>query len=1191
MSDGSVASGMTPPTVDGDRFVSYAQNGEDVILWRALSKINNGRYVDVGAADPIVDSVTLPFYLRGWRGIHIEPVSSYAAALRTARPEDTVVGCVAGAEEGEITFFEFPETGLSTTQEVEADRAKELGFAETRRTVAMRTLDSILSDVISPEDPIHFLKVDVEGFEPSVLQGANLQKWRPWVVVVEATRPNSSERTDHTFGHHLTDAGYTATLFDGLNMYYVSAEHPEFADRLSYPACALDDYVRIKQVVDAERIDDIHAALEQETWNRIELEWQVQASIAERVASRAELTRIKQKAARSNARLRRQRKNLRDPKYLVNRAAKGSISRIKRASPKAKLQVGSQSQHGIDAQTGNITPWQVAEGFSQLRPTLSELQARDCRESLASHDLDNEEQLAVRLDGANDVAGLLLAECQAMVALHDLPPEPPAGTGRGDRILIDARSVQDPNYSRRGIGRYTRAVIKAISLVTTPDRLIFLTSIRLPDLEPEIARVGTVWTHVPKDLSSIGLFVQPSPLTAPIAPLVPIFSESLPKIAIVYDFIPAQFPERYLSSESARVLYTAGLSSLPHYDQLISISHCTMDAAAEVDVDLSKATVAWPEALRINSPELCTPKSGDDETLIVLFSGGDDRKNHVTGLEACAILSRRMPGRVKVALIGHSYDPAGAIRDAAKAGFNRHDLLIVSAIDDETLEKYVSNSDLVLVPSRSEGLSLPVIEAIGLGVPVVVSDIEAHRELLGTGDFFGDPDNALSLTSALECVLKNREAVFADQVAAIGSHDHRDLESVLLAACQKAEDQSEQSPASPVKPVLWLRGTKPALGVITPWPPQHSGVADYSEFTLPALREYCDLTIYAAPETSSSAMSSQRPQLSTSMVREHDAFLSVLGNSHFHLPMLRVLEDAGGAALAHDTRMIDFYAHLRGTGGAASLMNKNGRNFVSDGDVSTLHMNIDELGDTCYWEIAHAAQPLIFHSRIATERTAVETGTSPRRICFVPYKLPTTTEPAARIASRERLGLKDSELNLVCVGIVDTGTKKADLIIEAVGWLNQWGFPTRVHFVGPVAPPIRTSLIERASDAGIGDRLNLTGRVERETYCDYLLGGDLGLQIRSNDLLGISGALVDCAAFGMPALASEPLVYDMDTPSFVEALPVVISPLILAEEILAWLDRRPEESRVEDERRAYVADFSVSRYAHELAQAIGLIDG
>ena len=49
---------------------------------RAFKDIEGGTYVDVGAADPVDDSVTAAFYQRGWRGLNIEPVPSFAAALR-----------------------------------------------------------------------------------------------------------------------------------------------------------------------------------------------------------------------------------------------------------------------------------------------------------------------------------------------------------------------------------------------------------------------------------------------------------------------------------------------------------------------------------------------------------------------------------------------------------------------------------------------------------------------------------------------------------------------------------------------------------------------------------------------------------------------------------------------------------------------------------------------------------------------------------------------------------------------------------------------------------------------------------------------------------------------------------------------------------------------------------------------------
>jgi hypothetical protein len=45
-------------------FVSYAQNFEDVMLWRALRDIKGGFYIDVGANSPGMDSVTKAFYDR-----------------------------------------------------------------------------------------------------------------------------------------------------------------------------------------------------------------------------------------------------------------------------------------------------------------------------------------------------------------------------------------------------------------------------------------------------------------------------------------------------------------------------------------------------------------------------------------------------------------------------------------------------------------------------------------------------------------------------------------------------------------------------------------------------------------------------------------------------------------------------------------------------------------------------------------------------------------------------------------------------------------------------------------------------------------------------------------------------------------------------------------------------------------------
>ena len=66
-------------------FKSYAQNFEDVILYRALGSIRNGFYIDVGAQHPEIDSVSKAFYDLGWRGVHVEPVP-YLSLIHISEP-------------------------------------------------------------------------------------------------------------------------------------------------------------------------------------------------------------------------------------------------------------------------------------------------------------------------------------------------------------------------------------------------------------------------------------------------------------------------------------------------------------------------------------------------------------------------------------------------------------------------------------------------------------------------------------------------------------------------------------------------------------------------------------------------------------------------------------------------------------------------------------------------------------------------------------------------------------------------------------------------------------------------------------------------------------------------------------------------------------------------------------------------
>ena len=94
--------------------VSYAQNFEDVMLWRALGHIRNGFYIDVGAWSPDKHSVTKLFYEQGWRGINIEPNPVCHAELEEKRKRDTNLKIAVGETTGSREIGIVNNSALST---------------------------------------------------------------------------------------------------------------------------------------------------------------------------------------------------------------------------------------------------------------------------------------------------------------------------------------------------------------------------------------------------------------------------------------------------------------------------------------------------------------------------------------------------------------------------------------------------------------------------------------------------------------------------------------------------------------------------------------------------------------------------------------------------------------------------------------------------------------------------------------------------------------------------------------------------------------------------------------------------------------------------------------------------------------------------------------------------------------------
>lgn len=221
-------------------FFSYSQNFEDVLLWRALRHIEGGTYVDIGAQDPISDSVSKAFYEQGWRGLHIEPTTYYADLLRKDRPDEAVIQAAVSSRSGTLNFFEFLGTGLSTADRDIAATHQKNGFPAVEVIVPAMTLDQVFDAMEGQE--IHWLKIDVEGWEGAVLKGWRRSHSRPWIVVVEAVVPLTQTETYSSWEPDLLAKGYSFTYFDGLNRYYLSDAHADLVRHFRYGPSLWDGF-------------------------------------------------------------------------------------------------------------------------------------------------------------------------------------------------------------------------------------------------------------------------------------------------------------------------------------------------------------------------------------------------------------------------------------------------------------------------------------------------------------------------------------------------------------------------------------------------------------------------------------------------------------------------------------------------------------------------------------------------------------------------------------------------------------------------------------------------------------------------------------------------------------------------------------------------------------------------------------
>ncbi len=810
-------------------------------------------------------------------------------------------------------------------------------------------------------------------------------------------------------------------------------------------------------------------------------------------------------------------------------------------------------------------------------------------------------------------------------------------------VLVDLQGTQSLGHRGRGISRYATELALALERIA-PERVHGY--VLNPDLappggvEPLVASGKLVFAdEAPCAGAALLHLTSPFELSVPIDRLLPRAARAGPRIvATLFDLIPEVFAELYLADPGLRRRYRARTELVRQADRVVAISrHSAGDGARLLGipphrlaaVPLAPGPAFVPAADRAAAADLAAARVPGLRPPFVLYTGGSDgRKNVERLVEAWGRLATRVHGRYQL-VIACDVDPLARnhyeVR-AAEQGVG-DDLLVTGWLPDDVLVTLTQSAALAVWPSLYEGFGLPVAEALACATPVIASATSAHPELLPAEALF-DPGDAGAIAAAVDAALAEgprREALarlardsprrtwddvardtLAEYEAALAEPPRRRGGSGLAGARATSPGQRRHSAAATAATGDRSAGSR--LAVVTPLPPQPTGVADYSARLVPALAEASgaavDVYVDGPPHARDAVEEGVRAGLPGATTRHlaalgrveallgpYDGVVYCLGNSEYHTGALAALLARPGVVLAHDVRLATLYRfapwqHPAGApGGFAAALHAMYPGALPAGLGQPGGLDAAEAerwGVLMVRDAIAASTRFLTTSAFAARLARLDARPADRaKIQAVPFALGTVA--TADDASSRR----DDGRTVTTFGVV-SAAKQTEVLLDAFAAVHRARPGARLVFAGRAGPAEASAVRAAAARLGIGPAVEVTGGLGADAYRQRLRTTSVAVQLRELSNGEWSAALGDCMVAGVPTVATGAGSAREIPSGAVRAVPAGAGATEVAAAVLALLGDEHERRRMGAAAVAFAAERTFAACAAAFYGALGL---
>lgn len=485
-------------------------------------------------------------------------------------------------------------------------------------------------------------------------------------------------------------------------------------------------------------------------------------------------------------------------------------------------------------------------------------------------------------------------------------------------------------------------------------------------------------------------------------------------------------------------------------------------------------------------------------------------------------------------------------------------------VSDKELADLLHNCDLFFFPSLYEGFGLPIVEAMLSGAFVLSADNSSLPEVCGEHAVFCDANDIEDMADKMmwSLTLAEKESVSdkLDRQRYARTFSWQRTAKQTLEIFETGHERDVEANGVGVR--------KKKIAIITPWPMQETGIANYVYKLIPYWAKFFDIDVFVDNSTKM-----DRPPLENKygglymldeLDRRHgdyDHLLYQIGNNaEYHKGIYQYLRKYPGVAEIHDYILHPFFYHayyLHGDKRAYCVALMEGY-----GDAGLEHyqavrekrMDPDNEAFPMSQSVAAISKQVILHNHWSKAQMRDVMAEVIPLACFERESASEDRQRRLVEEVRRKYELRESEILISCFGFVNAN-KRPEVSLQVVKELRDRGYLVKLVFWGR---PGVTGLEKSIQRLGLTNTVRVAGYLEDPEYETALVLSDIIINLRYPSMGESSATLCEAFQYGKPVIVTDINQYREYPDEVCWKVPVGAGEVESLTEMTAYLINHPE---------------------------------